>query len=157
MARWVFTMVVFLIIGTISFVAFAEEDQAGRVNNLQKIIITPSRSSNIVGDIPTDASIIDSKTIESQAPSNTDDLLRYIPGVDVYRPTGFTGQVSTVTLRGFNPTVRGRTLVLIDGIPFNQIYSGEVHWNAINPKDVDRIEVVPGVSSIYGQIGRAHV
>ena len=149
-ARWVFTIVVFLIIGTISFVAFAEEDQAGRVNNLQKIILTPSRSSNIVGDIPTDASIIDSKTIESQAPSNTDDLLRYIPGVDVYRPTGFTGQVSTVTLRGFNPTVRGRTLVLIDGIPFNQIYSGEVHWNAINPKDVDRIEVVPGVSSIYG-------
>ena len=134
MARWFFIMVVFLIICVISFIAFAEEEQSGNINNLQKIIVTPSRSSGVVGDVPTDVSIIDSKTIESQAPSNTDDLLRYIPGVDVYRPTGFTGQVSTVTLRGFNPTVRGRTLVLIDGIPFNQIYSGEVHWNAINPK-----------------------
>ena len=150
MARRFFAIAMFLIICAAFFIAFADEDRSGSINNLQKIIVTPSRSSSVVGDVPTDVSVIDSKTIESEAPSNTDDLLRYIPGVDVYRPTGFTGQVSTVTLRGFNPTVRGRTLVLIDGIPFNQIYSGEVHWNAINPKNVDRIEVVPGVSSIYG-------
>ena len=135
---------------SISLIQLLWADENDNTAKLDKIVVTPSRSASLIGDIPTDVSVIDSKTIESQAPVNTDDLLRYIPGVDVSRRSGATSSTTDVTLRGFNPTARGRTLVLVDGIPFNQIYSGEVYWNAINPKDVESIEVVPGVSSIYG-------
>ena len=148
--RKVISIIIMILSIMASSISFADEDKFGSAINLQKIVVTPSRTNSVIGDVPTDVSVIDSKTIESQAPDNTDDLLRYIPGVDVLRRTGFTSATSDVTLRGFNPTVRGRTLVLVDGIPLNQIYSGEVYWNAINPKDVERIEVVPGVSSIYG-------
>jgi len=150
MARYCFRIIVFLMIFIVSSISFAEEDKFGSIINLQKIIVTPSRTNSVIGDVPTDASIIDSETIESENPVNIDDTLKYIPGVDVSRRSGFTSATSNVTLRGFGTQSRGRTLVLIDGIPFNEIYSGEVYWNAINPKDVERVEVVPGVSSIYG-------
>jgi len=117
---------------------------------LDKIVVTPSRSAASIGDVPTDVSVVDSKTIEDEAPVAIDQTLRYVPGVDVSRRSGFTSATSNVTLRGFGTQSRGRTLVLIDGIPFNEAYSGEVYWNAINPYDVDRMEVVPGVSSVYG-------
>ena len=150
MARRCFIIIVFLMIIIISSDSFAENDKYGSTINLQKIIVTPSRANTVIGDVPTDASIIDSETIESENPVNIDDTLKYIPGVDVSRRSGFTSATSNVTLRGFGTQSRGRTLVLIDGIPFNEIYSGEVYWNAINPKDVERVEVVPGVSTIYG-------
>ena len=150
MARWFFIIVVFVAIFAVPFISFAEEDKFGSIINLQRIIVTPSRTSSVIGDVPTDASIIDKGTIESESPVNIDDTLKYIPGVDVSRRSGFTSATSNVTLRGFGAQSRGRTLVLIDGVPFNEIYSGEVYWNAINPRDVERVEVVPGVSSIYG-------
>ena len=59
MARWFFIPVVFITMSIIPFISFAEEDKFGSVINLQKIIVTPSRTNTVIGDVPTDASIID--------------------------------------------------------------------------------------------------
>jgi iron complex outermembrane recepter protein len=45
----------------------------------------------------------------------------------------------------------GRTLILIDGVPVNKSDGGSVNWNAINPGDIEQIEVAKGPgSSLYG-------
>jgi len=125
--------------------------QAEQVD-LNKIVVTASRLDTLVSDSCNNVSVVDSKTIEESNQSDTaDQLLEYLPGVDITRNTGLTSPTSTVTLRGFGAEERGRTLVLIDGIPFNSIYDGEAYWNAINIEDIEKIEVVPGASSaLYG-------
>jgi len=54
-----------------------------------------------------------------------------------------------VTLRGFPE--QKRTLVLVDGQPQNNGYTGDVDWNGILPENVEKIEVARGpFSSLYG-------
>src|SRR5690606_11416227 len=44
-----------------------------------------------------------------------------------------------------------RTLVLLDGVPFNDPFGGWVHWTRVPLEAADRIEVVDGAtSSLYG-------
>jgi iron complex outermembrane receptor protein len=45
----------------------------------------------------------------------------------------------------------GRTLVLIDGVPMNSQYDGQVDWSQLATQDVERVEIVRGVGSgLYG-------
>lgn len=82
-------------------------------------------------------------------PVNTlDELLRYIPGLDM-RQRGPFGAQSDIRARGatFN-----QNLVVINGIPANDPLTG--HFNAnfmVSPGEIERIEVVRGPSSLeYG-------
>ncbi len=118
---------------------------------LERIVVTPLRLQSGISDTPDKVTVIPVSSLSSGYAMNIDDLLKDVNGVDVSRRTGLTSSTSTVTLRGFGGQARGRTLVLVDGIPFNEIYSGEVYWNAIPMEDVERIEVVSGAgSALYG-------
>ena len=56
-----------------------------------------------------------------------------------------------MSLRGIGPSGQSRTLVLIDGVPFNDPFGGWVYWTRVPLVSVDRIEVVDGSSSsLYG-------
>src|SRR6185295_2414389 len=56
-----------------------------------------------------------------------------------------------VSLRGIGPSGVSRTLVLVDGTPFNDPFGGWVYWTRVPIESVDRIEVVDGSSSsLYG-------
>ena len=56
-----------------------------------------------------------------------------------------------VSLRGIGPSGVSRTLVLIDGMPFNDPFGGWVYWTRVPLENVDRIELVDGSSSsLYG-------
>ena len=56
-----------------------------------------------------------------------------------------------VSLRGIGPSGVSRTLVLVDGTPFNDPFGGWVYWTRVPLEDTDRIEVVDGSSSsLYG-------
>lgn len=124
--------------------------QAGTID-LNKIVVTASRSNQLVSDSSSRVTVVDSNTVENNTSKTVDQLLENVPGVDVLRPTGLTYTTPTVSLRGFGMATRGRTLVLVDGIPYNDIYDGTVQWNSIPTESVQRIEVVPGsASALYG-------
>ncbi len=56
-----------------------------------------------------------------------------------------------VSLRGVGPSGVSRTLVLLDGVPFNDPFGGWVYWTRVPLESADRIEVVDGSgSSLYG-------
>ena len=56
-----------------------------------------------------------------------------------------------MSLRGIGPSGVSRSLVLIDGVPFNDPFGGWVYWTRVPLENVDRIELVDGTSSsVYG-------
>lgn len=77
-----------------------------------------------------------------------DELLRYVPGIEV-QMRGPMGSQSDIVLRG---GTFQQVLVIVDGIRINDPNTG--HFNSyipLNPAEIDRIEVLKGASSaIYG-------
>ena len=77
-----------------------------------------------------------------------DDLLRYIPGIEI-QARGPQGSQSDIVLRG---ATFQQSLVVLDGIRLNDPNTG--HFSSyipISPAEIDRIEVLKGASSgIYG-------
>jgi outer membrane receptor protein involved in Fe transport len=83
-----------------------------------------------------------------------DDALRQIPGFSLFRRSSSMISHPTtqgVSLRGIGPSGTSRTLVLFDGIPWNDPFGGWVYWNRIPRMALESVEVVRGATSpLYG-------
>ncbi|MDR1406758.1 MAG: TonB-dependent receptor [Tannerella sp.] len=103
------------------------------------------RKSDLTGAV----SSIDNSIVSRQASANTSQALRgQIAGLSVQQTSGKAGAVSNVILRG--QSAIGKTvqpLVIIDGMP-----SDWTTFNALNPEDIERLDVLKDASStaIYG-------
>ena len=90
-----------------------------------------------------------------------DDVLRQVPTFSLFRRSSSLSSHPTaqgVSLRGIGPSGVSRTLVLVDGVPFNDPFGGWVYWTRVPLESVDRIEVIDGSSSsLYGNYGMGGV
>src|SRR4029078_3083265 len=77
-----------------------------------------------------------------------DELLRYLPGVEV-QSRGAFGAQSDIVLRG---GTFQQVLIILDGVRLNDPNSGHfASYIPIAPAEIDRIEILKGASSsIYG-------
>lgn len=85
----------------------------------------------------------------AQLPVNSiDELLRYIPGIEI-QARGPFGSQSDITLRG---GTFQQVLIIVDGVRVNDPNTGHfTTYIPIAPGEIDRIEVLKGASSaIYG-------
>ena len=121
---------------------------------LETVTVTPARSEQRAGDIPASVSVLTSDDIKSSPAVVADDVLRQIPTFSLFRRTSSLSSHPTsqgVSLRGIGPSGVSRTLVLVDGAPFNDPFGGWVYWTRVPLESTDRIEVVDGSSSsLYG-------
>ena len=121
---------------------------------LETVTVTPARTEQRAGDIPASVSVITSEEIKSSPAVVADDVLRQIPTFSLFRRTSSLSSHPTaqgVSLRGIGPSGVSRTLVLVDGAPFNDPFGGWVYWTRVPLASTDRIEVVDGSSSsLYG-------
>ena len=94
--------------------------------------------------------VLTRQEIEQTHVSTAADLLRNVPFLYVAQ-NGSVGSFTSVTVRGGKPNF---TLVLIDGVPLNDITNilgGSVDLSTISSQNIERIEVVRGpLSSLYG-------
>ena len=124
--------------------AMAQENE--RV--LDPVTITSSLVSKPVSQ--TGRNLITIKGEEfSRLPVNSiDELLRYLPGLEV-QMRGPMGAQSDIVLRG---GTFQQVLVIIDGVRLNDAHTG--HFSSyipISPAEIDRIEILKGASSaVYG-------
>lgn len=99
---------------------------------------------------PASLIVLTQPEIEQAHAGTAADLLRDVPFVYVAQ-NGSAGSFTSVTVRGGKPNF---TLVLIDGVPINDITNvlgGSVDLSTISPDAIERIEVVRGpLSSLYG-------
>lgn len=123
-----------------------------KVNMLDLISVTASAKPLELRKIASSVSIIQKDAPELRQIQTLDEALAYLPGVSVDRSRGLTttGTHTSVIMRGTGSA--NRTLILKDGVPINDSYTGGVsEWNSLAGNSIERIEVVRGPgSSIYG-------
>jgi outer membrane receptor protein involved in Fe transport len=121
---------------------------------LESVSVTPTRTEQRLADVPANVSVIDKEQIRRSPAVVADDVLRQAPTFSLFRRTSSLSSHPTaqgVSLRGIGPSGVSRSLVLIDGIPFNDPFGGWVYWTRVPLENVDRVELVEGSgSSLYG-------
>src|SRR5579862_8449935 len=121
---------------------------------LETVVVTATRNEQRQGDIPASVNVLTREQIQSSPAVVADDVLRQLPTFSLFRRTSsLVAQPTTqgVSLRGIGPSGQSRTLVLLDGVPFNDPFGGWVYWTRVPLVSVDRIEVTDDTtSSLYG-------
>jgi len=121
---------------------------------LESVTVTASRTEQRLGDVPASVSVLRADDIRQSPAVVADDVLRQIPTFSLFRRTSSLSSHPTsqgVSLRGIGPSGVSRTLVLLDGVPFNDPFGGWVYWTRIPLESADRVEVVESSgSSLYG-------
>src|SRR3954471_2349404 len=120
----------------------------------EQVTVTPTRSQQQLGTIPASVSVLNQEEIQRRPAIVPDDLLRQLPEFSLFRRSSSLSAHPTsqgVSLRGIGPSGVSRTLVLLDGVPYNDPFGGWVYWTGIPLNSADRIEVVDNASSsLYG-------
>ncbi|MEO8682283.1 MAG: TonB-dependent receptor, partial [Vicinamibacterales bacterium] len=121
---------------------------------LETVVVTPARTEQRLGDTPASVNVVTSEQIDASPAVMADDVLRSVPSFSLFRRTSsLVAQPTTqgVSLRGIGPSGQSRTLVLLDGVPFNDPFGGWVYWTKVPLVNVDRIEVTEDTASgLYG-------
>ncbi len=93
-----------------------------------------------------DIQVLSNETISALPASSPDELMRYIPGLEI-QARGPAGVQSDLSLRG---STFSQVLVMVDGVRWNDPLTG--HFSASLPVsvgEIDRIEVIKGPASAH--------
>lgn len=111
------------------------------------IVVSASRSEQVVTDALSHTTVIDRDEIDKSPVSDVMSLLKMQGGLSVTQ-SGTQGALSGVRIRGGEAR---HTLILIDGVPMNNLSAGTAALEQISLASVERIEIVRGnVSALYG-------
>jgi outer membrane cobalamin receptor len=130
----------------------ATSAQPTRGARLSEVLVTATRYEARVDMVPDAVTIITREQIDQMVAPTTIDILKNTPGVEVFNARGplSASTHNRVIMRG-QGSVAARILVLLNGVPQSGGQSGEFEWNFVNPRDIERIEVVRGPgSALYG-------
>ncbi len=120
----------------------------------ETVTVTAARTEQLTRNVAASVNLIERETIARSPAVVADDVLRQIPTFSLFRRTSSLAAHPTtqgVSLRGVGPSGVSRTLVLLDGIPFNDPFGGWVYWTRVPLGSVERIEIVDNSSSsAYG-------
>lgn len=123
--------------------AAAEEEH---YYTLDQIVVTATRTEKKVKDIPAGITVITAEDLKKQNIRTLDDALLHVPGVYIKGQRGM--KATKISIRGLS---QNRVLVLLDGQPLNNGYTGGTQWANIPIDNIERIEVIRGpFSALYG-------
>lgn len=125
--------------------AHAEATDSAKSVETERIVVTGSRIVESIDEVPASITVINREQIEKQLRISSDLqglLAALVPGM---APNTGTSSNSTQTLRGRPP------LVMIDGIPQSTpLRNGSLDIKTIDINAIERIEVIKGATSVYG-------
>ncbi|SNT69755.1 TonB-dependent receptor domain-containing protein [Psychrobacter sp. LV10R520-6] len=115
---------------------------------LDKIVVTATRTPTKTSNVIAQTRVVDKEDLKRFQGQTVMEVLRRQPGFSIKQDGGL-GQSSNFYLRGYDSK---RVLVLIDGVRYGSMTSGQPALNLLPADQVDRIEVLYGASgsSIYG-------
>src|SRR4051812_44087946 len=94
---------------------------------------------------------IDRRRIEQSPSHELDQLLKDLPGVQLFRRSDARSGHPTsqgVTLRALGGNASSRALLVLDGVPQSDPFGGWVNWPAYDPLTLSNIYVVRGGGSV---------
>lgn len=110
------------------------------------IVVSASKHTQAVQDVPISVSVVDSKDIAARNITRVDDALRYVPGVNMAKD-----QVNIRGSSGFALGLGSRVALLLDGFPLLSGDNGDMKFDALPFLNIERMEVLKGAgSALYG-------
>lgn len=129
----------------------ASDTDADNASALATIVVTANRSRESIDQVAQSVSVIKASEIQNTSSQELDEALRLVPGVDLM---GYPGESQHPTsdslgMRGLGGGAQGisRALVLLDGVPLNDGFFGNIQWARVALDDIDQVEVVRGGGS----------
>lgn len=120
----------------------------------EEVIVSATRTEMKIADLPGAALQLSTEDIAADPALTTDDLLRQVPGFNLFRRSSSRVANPTsqgVSLRGVGASGPSRALVLLDGVPFVDPFGGWVYWDRMPRSELSFVEVVRGgESELYG-------
>ena len=114
-------------------------------------------SSTRLPDTPVDArmlpakvTVITAEDIRKSGAKTVQEAIQWATGIIMYDSIG-NGFQQTIDLRGFNGQPVPATTVFMDGVRVNEPDFNEVNFDLIPYDTIERIEIIPGTSAIYGK------
>ena len=127
----------------------------------ETVVVSETRTPEQLGDLPAEVTVLSAKELSRTSALTLDDFLKQVPSFSLFRRSSSLVSHPTtqgVSLRGVGASGVSRTLVLLDGVPFNDPVGSWVYWSKIPLLQVDKIEVDEGgVSALYGSSAMAGV
>ncbi|AZG71902.1 TonB-dependent receptor [Shewanella livingstonensis] len=113
--------------------------------SMERMIITGSRSAERIDEVPSSVTLIDQQTLAQDMLITTE-----LQNLLAFRVPGLAPSTGTSSNSGQN--LRGRAaLVMIDGVPQSTpLRNGQLGISSIDAGAIERIEVIKGATSIYG-------
>lgn len=94
---------------------------------------------------------IDRRRVEQSPSHELDQLLKEIPGLQLFRRSDARSGHPTsqgITLRALGGNASSRALLVLDGVPQSDPFGGWVNWPAYDPATLDELRVVRGGGSV---------
>lgn len=134
-----------LAVGT-SMTAMGEENIASQ--RLNETVISTENFETSVLDTAKNVTIVTQEDIQNKGANTVAEALRGVPGLVVRH---MDGSEPTFDLRGSGATSNSNTIVLLDGVPLNNLEGNGYNTTMIPVDQVEKIEVVPsGGAIVYG-------
>jgi hemoglobin/transferrin/lactoferrin receptor protein len=114
---------------------------------LERFVLTATRSTKNVLDVPQNVAVIDAETIEKHQVRDIQDLVRYEPGIAVTRTSSVANpgaQLNSFTIRGVSGN---RVQMLVDGSRIQEsVIDGSRDF--VDPWNVKAVELLRGPNSV---------
>jgi len=144
---------ILLLIVLVNHLVFSQEKaDTLKVNSLDEVVVTATRTERSLSSLPLPTSVITSEAISKAGITRLNEIL--------FEQTGLItipdfGGVEGIQVQGLDAAY---TLILIDGVPLVGRSAGTLDLSRISVGNIDRIEIVKGASSsLYGSEALAGV
>jgi iron complex outermembrane receptor protein len=120
---------------------------------MKDVVVTSTRLPDVPVDartLPANVTIITAEAIRKSGAKTVQEAIQWATGIVMYDARGNAFQ-QTIDLRGFNAQPVPATSVFVDGMRINEPDFNEVNFDLIPFDTIERIEIIPGSSAIYGK------
>jgi len=134
-------------------VAVASDESQSSVQQLPEVLVTdtrlPSTQENILA-VPAKVTVISAEDIQQSGATTVQEAVAQTTGVVMFNAVGNAFE-QTIDFRGFNGNPVSGTSVFVDGVRVNDPEFGFVNFDLIPLETIERMEIIPGASAIYGK------
>ena len=119
----------------------------------REVVISATRLPDTPVDartLPAKVTVITAEDIQKAGARTVQEAVQWATGIVMYDQVGNAFQ-QTIDLRGFNGQSVSGTSVLVDGMRMNEPDFNQVNFELIPLETIERIEIIPGSSAIYGR------
>ena len=127
--------------------------QSDDVVETREVVVSSTRLPDVPVDsrtLPSKVTIITAEDIQKTGAKTVQEAVQWATGVVMYDIVG-NGFQQTIDLRGFNGQAVPATSVFVDGVRVNEPDFNSVNFDLIPMETIDRIEILPSSSAVFGK------